>query len=202
MNSALLRDLAITAELCGSDLSEAASRIVLSELEHYDEDAVHGALARCRRELHGRFTLAAIIERLDDGRPGPEEAWGMMPKDEAESALITNEMREAMGAALRLLGDGDHVAARVAFLESYRRKVGEARAARLPVTWSPSLGHDPSGRTGVLIEGVRLGRITAQQALTCAGAGAAEVERALTALPHRVGLVKRLTSGIVRELPE
>jgi hypothetical protein len=51
-----------------------------------------------------------VIERLDDGRPGAEEAWAMVPKDEEESAVITGEMRFAMGVALRLLADGDAIA--------------------------------------------------------------------------------------------
>lgn len=199
-------DLAVTAEIIGATLSETAARILIAELEHYDERALHASLARCRRELHGRLTLAAIIERLDDGRPGPEEAWALLPKSEADSAVVTDDMRQAMGPALRLLADGDEKAARMAFLEAYRHRVAEARAMHKPVNWFPSLGHDPAGRTGVLIDAARLGLIGREQAVTCAGTLAGDVEAGLngapvpelaaprpTAEPRRIGVIRQLS---------
>lgn len=161
MNENLVKDLAITAEICGSEMSDAAARVVIAELEQYDPKAVHGALARCRRELSSKLTLAAIVARLDDGRPSPEEAWATLPKQESESAVLSDEMREAMGPALQIIAAGDLVAARMAFLEVYRDRVSKARALRLPVSWSVSLGHDPSGREAAVIDAIAKGRLTA-----------------------------------------
>ena len=79
----LLQALAVTAELTGTELSEPAARVMANDLAAYPVQQVLGALTRCRRELKGRLTVAAILERLDDGRPGPNEAWAMIPQDEA-----------------------------------------------------------------------------------------------------------------------
>lgn len=175
----LLEDLAVTAEICGAELTEAAARVFLAELGGYEPAAVHGALARCRRELHGKLTLAAVIDRLDDGRPGPEEAWSLLPKDEADSAVISSDMRAAMGPALSLLSSGDAVAARMAFLEAYRKRVAVARAEREPLTWFPTLGHDPSGRADVLAEAVTKGRIAIDYARQLAGSASDRLEHLL-----------------------
>lgn len=70
----------------------------------------------------------------------------MIPKNEADSAALTAEAREAMFIALPLITIGDLVQARMAFLESYRRLVSQARAARENVTWQLTLGHDKLGR--------------------------------------------------------
>lgn len=165
----ILKELTVTLEVCGSELSDAALQAILGELDGYGVDPVIAALVRCRRELTGRLSLAAIIERIDDGRPGPEEAWAMLPKDEAETTVITDDMRRAMGPALSLLAIGDHVAARVAFIECYRRGTLQARAEGLPVRWVATLGHDKASRSGVLAEAVRDGRLDIGHALQLCG---------------------------------
>jgi hypothetical protein len=143
---AILDALAVACELTGTELTPAAIRAMLTDLSGYAPDQVLAALARCRRELKGRLTLAAIIDRLDDGRPGPQEAWAMIPTDEQDSVVWTDEMAEAYGLAAPLLADGDRIAARMAFLEAYQAAVHRARAERRPPRWFPSLGMDPRGR--------------------------------------------------------
>jgi hypothetical protein len=69
-------------------------------------------------------------------------------------------MLTAMGAAQPLLDEGDQVAARMAFKESYNRLIAEARNNSIPVEWFPSLGDDKYGREAVVKEAVRLGRIS------------------------------------------
>jgi len=157
--------VAVTAELVGRDLSEAALRAMVEDLAGYPEPAVMGALHRCRRECHHRLTLADILGRLDDGRPGAEEAWGMVPRDEAVTVVWTEEARIAWGAAQPMIAEGDHVAARMAFLETYRAAVAQARAARTPPRWSVSLGHDVAGREGPLVEAVERKRLAAHRAV-------------------------------------
>ena len=147
------------AEVVGHELSPVALTIMVRDLERYPQDQVIGALHRCARECKYKLTLADIIDRLDDGRPGVEQAWAMMPRDEESSVVWTREMAEAFGSARPLLVDGDAIAARMAFKEHYSRAVQDARDEGVPVKWTPSLGHDPSSREGVLIEAVRLGRI-------------------------------------------
>lgn len=95
-----------------------------------------------------------------DGRPSADVAWSMIPRNEYVSAVLTQDMLTAMAAAQPLLDEGDQVAARMAFKESYNRLITEARNNSIPVEWFPSLGDDKYGREAVVKEAVRLGRIS------------------------------------------
>lgn len=160
----LIDALAVTAELTGTELSKAAVKVMALDLGQYPLHQVIGALTRCRRELKGRLTVAAVIERLDDGRPGPNEAWAMIPQDEAGSVVWTDEMAQAFGIAAPLLNEGQTIAARMAFIEAYQARVAIARAERQQPKWTPSLGHDPDGRETALLRAVELGRMRLEHA--------------------------------------
>lgn len=162
-SSALLQALAVCAELTGTDFSAAAARVMADDLSKYPENQVLGALTRCRKELRGRLTMADIISRLDDGRPGVEEAWAMcapLLENEGPSVVWTSEIALAFGIA-RQLAD-DPVAARMAFKEHYTAGCARARDNGEPVIWMPCLGHDINGREHVLIEAQRQGKLTAR----------------------------------------
>lgn len=159
-NKEILQALGVVCELTGTKLSEAATRVFADDLSLYPEEQVLGALARCRKEIRGRLTLTDVISRLDDGRPGPEEAWAIISSalaDERITVVWTEEMALASGPARAIIED--RVAARMAFLESYRRLVQLARDDGEPVRWSQSLGYDVHARAGPLLEAVRLGRL-------------------------------------------
>lgn len=162
----LLQAVAVTAELCGRTFSEGAARMFVQDLAAFPEDAVMRALTRCRREVKGVLTVQDVISRVDDGRPGAEEAWAQMPFYESQSVVWTDEMAEAFGVARGLLAEGEKVAARLAFKESYTRLVSEARDAGRQVNWTPSLGHDRNGRDVVIAEAVAKGRLTYEHAQT------------------------------------
>jgi hypothetical protein len=98
--------------------------------------------------------------QAQDGRPGADEAWAMIPRNESVSAILSQEMLTAMAAAQPLLNEGDQVAARMAFKESYSNLVNSARQTSRPVEWFPSLGNDKYGREAVVKEAIRLGRIS------------------------------------------
>lgn len=161
----LLQALAVTFEATGTDMSEAAIRILVADLAPYPQDQILASLTRCRKEIRGRLTLSDIISRIDDGRPGPEEAWAMIPRDEYASVVWTNEMAEAWGSAYPLLKVDDVVPARMAFLERYRTIVQKNRDFGVPYQWIPSLGTDPHGRVTALEEAERLQRLPAGTAL-------------------------------------
>lgn len=160
----LLEAIAVTAELTQTDLSKAAARVMADDLARYPLPQVLGALTRCRRELasNQRLSIAAVIQRLEDGRPGPEEAWAMIPKDESTSVVWTQEMATAFGVALPLMDD--QVAARMAFKETYAKLVAVARDTGTQATWMPSLGQDPYGRESALMQAVEKGRIKLEHA--------------------------------------
>lgn len=160
----LLKAIAVTAELTGTQLSEAAARVLADDLSRYPESQVLASLTRCRREIRTRLTVADVVARIDDGRLGPEEAWAhCMPLlgDERASIVWTGEEKAAFFACSNLADDP--VAARMAFLETYRKSVLEARNQGEPVRWEHCLGHNPQGREQVLVEAGRLGRLPMSQ---------------------------------------
>jgi len=161
----LLEAVAVTAELCGRTFTPAGAKVFASDLDGYDERAVLKALQRCRREVRGALTVQDVVSRLDDGRPGPEEAWAMMPRDEATTVVWTTEMSAAWGIALPLIEAGEDVAARMAFKEAYNRECAASRDNRIPVQWTASLGHDKQGRESVLLEAAEKGRLSRDQVM-------------------------------------
>lgn len=163
--SRVLEAIAVTAELCGKVFSPAAARQFAADLSPYPEAQVLGALERCRREVKGVLSLADVISRLDDGRPGADEAWAMIPRDETQSVVWTDEMAEAYGVARPLLTVGEPIAARVAFREAYARAVTLARCEQRAPQWRLSPGYDPAGRELAVSDAVSKGRLTSQQAM-------------------------------------
>ena len=161
MSEKILMGIAVTAELTGTELSKHAVLALEAELGRYPEDVALAALDRCRKELTGRLTLAAIIERINehDGRPASDESWAtaVRAEDENETVVWTDETRRAMSVARPLLELGDKVGARMAFRDAYQRFVNDARADRVPVSWSASLGWDAERRREVLTDAVAYG---------------------------------------------
>lgn len=155
----LNKALAVTAQVCGTDFTPEAAAMITSELSKFPLDSVLAALKRCCYEVKGRLSFADIVNRIEDERPGVEEAWALIPKSENDSVVWTTEMQEAYGACRALLMDGDPVAARMAFKESYTQITARGRAQGAPVKWEMSLGYDPSGRAAVLGEAVKKGRL-------------------------------------------
>jgi hypothetical protein len=137
--------------------------------EHSIETVIAAFDAHCKDPQRGKFPpvpadILAQIEgaALQDGRPGPEEAWAMCQSaaDEARTVIWTNEMAQAWGIAWPLLHQhGDEVGARMAFREAYQRLLAEARSRRDPVTWSPTLGTHATMREEALRAAVDASRL-------------------------------------------
>lgn len=160
----LLKAIAVTSELTGTDLSKSAASVMAQDLAQYPEHQVMGALTKCRRELRGRMSVADVIARLDDGRPGPEEAWAMVYQalnDERVTMVVTPEMMLAFAAAWPLRDDP--IAARMAFKEYYEKAIAQSRDRGVAVKWQASLGHDAVGREAPLLDAVEKGRLSVEQ---------------------------------------
>lgn len=169
-SSKVIEAIAVTAELCGRVFSPAAAMMFAGDLDGFPDAAIISALSRCRKEVRGLLTVQDVISRIDDGRPGVEEAWAMIPRDEESSVVWTTEMAQAFGVAAPLLQEGDKIAARMAFKEAYAKLVAEARDAKAPPQWQPSFGGDASGRQLALIDGVRANRLSLSHAVSLLGA--------------------------------
>ena len=161
----VLKAIAATAELTGTELSEAALLVFEADLSGFSDDQVLAALTRCRRELRGRLTVADVIDRIATagGHPSANEAWGLVlaSLDESDTVVWTEQIAEAAGIAQPVLDVGDEVGARMAFRDAYDRILRE-RAD--PPRWFPSLGSDPQRRSAALDRASRAGLLTQQHA--------------------------------------
>lgn len=141
-------------------LSEAAADLMEQDLAVYDDEPLLAGLARCRREVKHRLTLADIIERIDDGRPSADEAWAQVgTKDENLTIVTTTEAMEALGSVRELLRV-DEQGARMGFRASYQRLVLENRAKGAPVTWTVSPGKDRAQLETAIADAAKRGRIS------------------------------------------
>lgn len=158
---------AVTAELMGVKLSPIALVVMAKDFEDIDFNVMQLALKNVRTN-HSRFSQAAInaeVEKLNpDGRLGADEAWALIPHDEASSAVITDEMAEALGIARPLLNEGDKIAARMAFKQAYESIIQKNKMLGVKPKWFASLGHDPNGRELAMNYAVEKGRLTQEHA--------------------------------------
>src|SRR5688500_5275231 len=97
--SNLVKAIAATAETMGRELSPDALDMFFRQLSKFPEPMVMRALERTCIEVRGALSIADVMLRLDDGRPTVEEAWAMVPKNEADSVVWTQEMSDAHNAA-------------------------------------------------------------------------------------------------------
>ena len=172
MRTELIQKIAVTFELCGTTLSAQAKAQVVDDLAKYPDEILSVALDRCRNEVKGRLSPKDIHDRIQsmDGRPGPDEAWALMPRSEEDSVCWTEEMASAF-EDVRMMPD--RIAARRSFIDKYIRIVQEARRAGVPVRWMVSQGHDPSGREGCVRVALERGLIAEQTAeMLCPGINA------------------------------
>jgi hypothetical protein len=158
----LIEALAATAEIMQAEVSPVGLVVMAEDLQAYDQNLVMQAISRFRKES-SKFSLNGIIQQIEKINPNrrisADEAWAIYPHDEATSAVITNEMAEAMQVAYPLLQEGDKVGARMAFKNAYERITENNKSNGLEPKWFPSLGSDSSGRELVITEAVRLGRL-------------------------------------------
>lgn len=156
----LVRAIAITAEVLGTEFSRDAAKALHRVLAPFGKEAVILALRRCMYECRGRLTPAEIVSRIDDGRPGAEEAWGMVASlNDDASVCWTEEMATAWGVARHALEAGDKIGARMAFKEKYQQELMKARTEAKPARWSMSLGNSPAERTAAIEAAISAGRI-------------------------------------------
>lgn len=130
-----------------------------------------GVVCHQRDPQRGRFmpSAADIIEQVQrlassDGRPGPEEAWALVPKSDADSVFWTDEMSAAYEVVHDMIAV-DEVAARMSFKEVYAARVADARGAGIQPQWSPALGSSEAGRVRAMQAAVAARRITVAGAL-------------------------------------
>ena len=161
----LLEQLYATAEVLGSEIKPAAASLMIRDLRQYQRGEIEQSLARCRSELTGRLTLAAILERMPsaDAYLSANEAWALAlsGEDDMDTIVWTEEVAAAMGVARPVLDLGDKVGARMAFIGAYEREIAQAKAEGRKPKWTVSLGYSPERRQDAISEAVKMGRLEA-----------------------------------------
>lgn len=138
-------------------------------LQGYPDGSLMASAVRHLKTNHFQPKLADIVAgcaaQLDGQWVGPDEAWSLMPKSESDSALLTDEMAQAMAAAAPLLESGDKTAARMAFKDAYTRMVEKAKIEGRAPRFFPSFGTDEAGRVSMLTNAVARKQITVDAAV-------------------------------------
>lgn len=157
-----------TAETLGQTISATAAELMAGDLAEHSPTDIRSALQSCRRELAGKFTLAAVLQRIhaEDGRPAKDEAWSiaLSASDEFDTVVLTDEIQVALQAAKPVLDLGDKVGARMAFISAYERLVNDARAQAVPVNWHVSIGYDAARRVEAITKALQMQRIPLEHA--------------------------------------
>ena len=158
-------------EQYGRKPSPAAVTLAFSALQPFDLADISRALsAHITDPERGQYAPkpADVVGYLrppqTDGHPGPEEAWAMLPKAEAESAVVTAEMMAGFGACRALLEAGDKIAARMAFKGAYEAALARAKTAGTGPRWVLTQGHDVASREPAIRAALAAGRLTHQAA--------------------------------------
>lgn len=138
-------------------------------LRGFPDGAVRAAAAQHLKTSHFKPQLADIVKacaaQMDGQWIGADEAWALMPKSEQDSAMLTDEIAQAMAAASPLLAGGDKLAARMAFKDAYNRLVEKAKIEGRSPRFFPSFGADALGRVTMLGNAVQKGQITLEGAV-------------------------------------
>lgn len=178
---AIIQALTVCAELTGTQLSEAAFDVMVDDLMAYEAQSVLAALNRCRRELTGRLTLAAVLQRLDMGLPSADEAFGMLVegwRNEALTVVVPAiAMRAAGNGAQELYFCGDKTGARMAFKGAYERLAANVQGK---AAWFVSAGNDRDQRSAAVMAAVKAGRLEQEQAAAYLPSEAVEERLMLT----------------------
>lgn len=167
--------LVALSEIYGKVLSPPAIELYWNAIKGYPLADVQNAVNRHLNDpTTGQYfpKPADIVRHLqtaqpNDGHPGPDEAWGMLVRliqDEAETGVLTEEMRKGWEACGQIMAIGDEVGARRCFLEVYSKHLAEARQRGNKPRWTVTLGTDPTLRTTRLQEAIEAGRIGTEHA--------------------------------------
>lgn len=131
-------------------------------LKHRDIADVRGALNKHVQDAErGRFfplpaDVSAQLPREESLWLGADEAWARCPKSEGASAAMCEEMQCALSVAGVFIEEGDIVAARMTFKDTYNRLVDEAKMLGNKPKWYVSRGCDADGRYAAEAEAVKL----------------------------------------------
>lgn len=168
-------DFVIAAlQASGGVTGTGTTSLLLSMFKDEDPELLKKATILATQESKFKVSLAAIADKLAAlkpktaaDHPSPEEAWALLPKSEAETGYLTEEMIDAIYRAgvNDYLSREDFIGAERAFKTLYAENLSKSRAANRKPKWQASLGHDKSIRVSGLEMAVQRGILTADEAI-------------------------------------
>jgi len=130
--------------------------------DHTINNVLGGLKAHCLDPVKGQYgpkpaDIIYQIERRMSQRLSADEAWLLIPRDESETVVWTDEIAQA---ASIVVGEQDRVAARMAFKASYDRIVEQNKIRGVRPKWVVSYGWDKTTTEQAIHDALKLGRIT------------------------------------------
>lgn len=145
-----------------AQMNEIKLKIYSQELSGVSEFELKRAIKILRMQV-GRRQMpmpSEYLAQIPDGHLSANESWAMIPRNEDDSVVWSEEMRLAYASAAPLIREGNFTSAFFAYKETYERLVAEARLEKRKPKWSPSFGFNKSGREAAIIQAVEKNRIT------------------------------------------
>lgn len=198
----MVNQLSGLAVSLGQEVTAERLGIYAKALSDLTQEQLYPVFNRLTLEAKFFPKIAEIRELACDGnsgRPGPEEAWARMPKGdrmELDTVIWCEEEEIAYSAARPLLIEGDLIAARMCFLERYKRALADCKSKA--VKWVVSPGFDADDRLLRLAEAVRQSRISIPYATNFVPWDKAEEFQNMLPGAQSAGLLK---GNVVKQLP-
>jgi len=152
----------------GDAYTDSALEMMFASLAEFSLQEIQQALVDHISSKDGRWRPNAAYIREQIGRRrgaawvSADEAWGQVPKLESDAGLLNQVTAAALASAQELIDDGDMIAARRTFIDTYSRLVEAAKAhpdpaQRHPRTWvsgngQPKRFQDTHGERQMLLE--------------------------------------------------
>jgi len=177
------------SEIYNISPSDGALTLSFHALAKYDIADIQAAVFDFIANSQYAPKPADIINKLikSDGRPDANEAWAIALNsfDESSTVVLNDEIAAALEYCRDIYQDGDKTGARMAFKETYEKRVATARAEKKPLKWFPSLGHDKASRESVLRDAVVKGLLPASHVNKLLPAPITEEgQKVMTAVKH------------------
>jgi hypothetical protein len=154
------------ADFWNAPMTEGRVNAFAEQLQGFVPEEIYEAQKHFRNEAgRTRMPMPADLKDHMSGFPSAEEMFALLPRSEADSAVVTDEGAIALGACRSLLDAGDFHGARLAFNAAYETAVSEAKRAGKKAKWFASLGFDMLGREKAVLDAIDKNRITVSAAL-------------------------------------
>lgn len=141
-----------TGEIYDKNIKPERVTVYWDALKHRTLNDIKDAINRHVQDAdRGRFfplpaDISAQLPNELNAWLSANEAWAACPKDEYSSVAMCEEIGQALHSVQDLIADGDTIAARMAFMEYYKRLVEDAKREGRKPQWFPSYGFDKENR--------------------------------------------------------